>query len=563
MEQVNYASLLPTEPPEDMISWLISNDYFKKAYITYKSSWVSDPLTGEKERMVHCTCSDCGNEWYAARVDAGGCHGSYAPAPFGFINPLYSDSVISGGVTICPYCDSEAEAIHIGNIRDTKLVDELYPMTIERVNDNIALIAWRIVRVLHKNGRMAFEKYPYEAYVCEDRKLIRLTAYTQGFFRTRICTSEWEQRKRYNDTFGMLSAGLVFPSNADILVGTSLENSKLDMYLECDDVVCPVSYCNLFLKHKNVENLIMQGMGKLVNEKILKLFSYYVTGAASIKTITGINWRERKPHRMIGLSKDEFKSAKKDKWTGEDIIFFNSVKSAGICPEDLPKCRKYGYSAVEEFIEEFPSENIMKVLRYLDRQRKKYRDQRRSELSDLRDYWHMLPQLGEDLNDNEVIYPQNLIRAHDRAAERIEYNESEELKVAFVKRFHELSRFDYVYNGLFIRPAASEAELVAEGKKLHHCVGGYAKRHASGDTAIFFIRHVSDPEISYFTPELDEKNLTVCQNRGSRNCNRTDEVIVFEEKWLEHIRNLKEDKRNGNRVNKRGNKTGRTENAAA
>ena len=104
--------------------------------------------------------------------------------------------------------------------------------------------------------------------------------------------------------------------------------------------------------------------------------------------------------------------------------------------------------------------------------------------------------------------------------------------------------------------------VIAEGKKLHHCVGGYAKRHSKGDTAIFFIRHVTDPDISYFTLELDEKNLKVRQNRGCRNCARTDEVKLFEEKWIEHIRNLrKEENKNGNRHSKsehnrkRGGKT--------
>lgn len=64
----------------------------------------------------------------------------------------------------------------------------------------------------------------------------------------------------------------------------------------------------------------------------------------------------------------------------------------------------------------------------------------------------------------------------------------------------------------------------------------YAKRHAGGETAIFFIRRASQPEKPFFTLELDEKRLNVRQNRGLRNCARTPEVQAFEEKWLEWVR---------------------------
>lgn len=551
MEQMNYSSMLPTDPPGDVVTWLFNRGCFKKEYIVYKSAWVKNPLTGIKERMVNCTCSACENEWYEQRVEAGGCHNAYAPAPFGFRNSEYNDSVIDGQVTICPFCDTEAQAVHIGNIRNTRAVDEIYPITVDRICDHIskyyiAIIAWRIVRVLHKDGHMRFEKYPYEAYVCENRKIVRLTAYIPGSYRSKICTGVWSQKKSFKDTFGKIGAQLIYPFDPALLIGTSLENSKLDMYMKSDSIICPVSYCNLFLKHKNVENLIMQNMSKLVNDKLLKLAaSYYCDSVSSVTHIEGINWSEQKPHRMLGLTKDEFRTAKKEAWKDADLNFYLTARCAGVCPEDVAKCQKYGYGTVETFIKNHPSQYIMKILRYLDRQKKKYPKQREASLTDLSDYWDMLPQIGETANENEVLYPQNLIRAHDVTMERIKYEESKELRAAFVQRFHKLSRFDYVFNGLFIRPAASEAELIAEGKRLHHCVGGYAKRHSNGETAIFFIRHVSDPDASYFTLELDEKSLSVKQNRGRCNCARTDEVIMFEEKWLEHIRNLKEAKKNG------------------
>ncbi len=39
-----------------------------------------------------------------------------------------------------------------------------------------------------------------------------------------------------------------------------------------------------------------------------------------------------------------------------------------------------------------------------------------------------------------------------------------------------------------------------------------------------------------YTLELDERKLTVRQNRGMRNCPRTPEVQAFEELWLSWVR---------------------------
>lgn len=90
-------------------------------------------------------------------------------------------------------------------------------------------------------------------------------------------------------------------------------------------------------------------------------------------------------------------------------------------------------------------------------------------------------------------------------------------------------------DGLLIRPCQTEAELIREGKDLHHCVASYAKRHAEGKTAILFIRQAAEPDMPFFTLEFDEKTKTVRQNRGLRNCARTPEVNAFEKAWLDHI----------------------------
>lgn len=92
--------------------------------------------------------------------------------------------------------------------------------------------------------------------------------------------------------------------------------------------------------------------------------------------------------------------------------------------------------------------------------------------------------------------------------------------------------------GLKRNPAGRQANCRQKQRErggadaLHHCVGTYAKDHANGKTAIFFIRRAKAPRKSFYTLELNEGKLVVRQNRGRRNCARTKEVEELEAVWL-------------------------------
>ena len=154
------------------------------------------------------------------------------------------------------------------------------------------------------------------------------------------------------------------------------------------------------------------------------------------------------------------------------------------------------------------------------------------DVSILLDYWRMAELPGRDLADPDVRWPEDLLEAHDRMSDAVTQFEARELASKFRIRRKQLARYAFQWRGLLIRPAASQRELVAEGDALHHCVGTYAKDHANGKTAIFFIRRAKAPRKSFYTLELNEGKLVVRQNRGRRNCARTKEVEELEAVWL-------------------------------
>lgn len=154
----------------------------------------------------------------------------------------------------------------------------------------------------------------------------------------------------------------------------------------------------------------------------------------------------------------------------------------------------------------------------------------------LLDYWDMAAALGWDLSSNRVRFPFDLMEAHDAAGAQLERQQEAARPALFRIRRRLLSRWSYASGPFFIRPAGSQRELTDEGNALHHCVSTYGPDHAEGKTAIFFIRRRARPREPFYTLELDERKLTVRQDRGAYNCVRTPEVTAFESEWLSWVR---------------------------
>ena len=68
-------------------------------------------------------------------------------------------------------------------------------------------------------------------------------------------------------------------------------------------------------------------------------------------------------------------------------------------------------------------------------------------------------------------------------------------------------------------------EIKNEGAALHHCVGTYVDRVAKGQTHIFFVRRVEEPDTPYFTMEYNKGRVIQC--RGSHNCGMPASVKAF------------------------------------
>ena len=529
MEVIDYTKLLPEDPPEGFTGWILNHGGFAKKYLIYRHGRRLVPLEARWEDCVEVTCSECGQTFRADKVSTGGCGHCYAPAPFGWLNWETGESVISGDGTLCPACGSECETVHIGNMRPF-VEDSEYTTVVSRIEvagktDRLLLTDWRTDRTIDKWGNTSFRSNIWTAWVVEEKKIIRLQGYQQ-YFNT-ISRRGPVQRKTFYDNYDKCIR--LYPMEGGVLEGTTAENCKLDRYTS-DGGVRLVAYLALWRKRPQVENLIVQGCAKLVDDLIEKEQCAFGR-VKGIPKLERVNWKKKKPHQMMRMSKDEWRS-----W-GRSIDARGYLDWTWALDNGVPVDRerlellRANEGSLKSILDLVGPADFYRSLRYLQKQKQSW--------VVLRDYWNMAGKLDMDLEAEQVKWPKDIHKAHDAAVKR--YNERKDAldNAAFVERLKTLGGMEWHDGGILIRPCASAAELRAEGSTLNHCVYSYADRHKNGQTAIFFIRREEEPDKPWFTLELDEKNLTVRQNRGLRNCGKTPEVQEFEDKWIEHLKQMR------------------------
>lgn len=550
MEQRDYSQLLPTQPPKELETWLHHQGALEEQLLLYKSDWWTNPQTKKKKRKIRLSCTACGEETWAEPEESEGCLKAK-----GFTHPRTGDFVSSHtySSTHCPRCGFPVQAKHQGEIHGVYSIKSCFPLTIHKIQDVFALCGWCVMKHFDENGDSYSTIHPYEAYVVEQRKLVRLNGWEGTQFGSQRLVNHWIQRKRFRDVLG--DCDLVFPWDPAILMGTTAENSKLDLYLdllEGEHALYPVAYLNRWLKHKNLEHLLVQGAGNLVAEMLENEGKYTIFGQVATSEGTGIiRWKEKRPAQMLGLDKNQFGRLVAEQWDVKTLTILHFLKEQGYPtdPETHKTCQEFGLWQCREVARDHPG-NLLKIANYVKKQRKK---DSLSDYSALEDYWRMAEGQGYDLAHPKVRFPHQLHTAHERVRrafqeeQRLQREEQSkkvalDRKKAMAKRVKTLSLFSWAQAAILIRPAKSEEELRIEGNTLEHCVHSYYKAMERGETAIFFLRKTSAPETPWFTLELDEENLEILQNRGHCNCDPPEEVEAFVEAWLDHIRSLAKEK---------------------
>lgn len=566
--------LVPMQPPEGMLTWEPVLDDLDVHGLVYEAVWITDTslaamlddrARGRKIKAVKVRCSFCGKEDILDWCPTNKHHGGY-----GFIHPENYEACGSGEETLCPFCRIPVKVKKAADIGcGSYETDATYCMSADVVGKHrlLALTCWKVVRKVYRDGREELRGKACEAYVFgvgrECAKLVGwLKAYSgnAGYFRT--WKSDWSQPKRWQETWGEVAGG-IYGLTPELVANSCLPNCKLDVYMESFSAQkrkYPVAYLRLYQYHPNVENLLVSGLPMVLDDLLNECMPQvkWEKNVRGLPPIDDIDWQEARPAQMLGLTKEELRLGQEQCWGALFWRLFTGAKAAGelLTGEDIRNAFYLGEDEVLDLIGQGPvAKSLRYVLRQIERAGPGYENEYGDPVPDgvlsvsmLLDYWQMCHTCERDLDDPHVRWPKDLEEAHDIVMREVAQRRKKGLAEKFRQRRKQLARYIFEADGLLIVPAGSQKELDKEAKVLDHCVWTYGKGHANGDYAIFFIRRSVEPNVPYYTLQLDERKLTVKQNRGKHNCDKTAAVQAFEDLWIDWLRAGAKRNKDGNPV---------------
>lgn len=563
MEDVR--ALVPRTPPEGFLTWAaaaLEGELDTHGFL-YEVEWVEDYgldflldewASPRKRKMVRVQCSCCGYEdrYHYGRGQRG--YGFVLPESYAEVEggTVYED----GDSILCPSCGCPVQIRRRAGLKGKGyfVPAESRAMSAAVVGEErlLVLTGWVLQRRVFYGGGERLEAVPAEAYVFSARDCAQLMGWTKAYSGTAgyfiQYTRAWRQPRNWTDLWGQEEH--IFGLTEELLGESCLPHCKLDVYLEPRPGAYhfPVAWLRLCQAHPNAEAALLHGLPRVLDDLIYAKcrLEQYTRGDIEVHEL---DWSQTKPARMLHLNREELRLAREQDWGKLFWDLFRYSKAAGelLTGEDMVNAFRLGDEHVGQLVGRGP---VARSIRYLLGQcelaETGYVPEPEDEdppayaavpdVQTLTDYWDMAQRLGWDLTNERVRFPHDLFAAHDEAAAQAAQREEKSLPAKFRVRRMVLRKYIFAADGLLIRPAGSQRELTDEGNALHHCVSTYGKKHANGETAIFFIRKKNAPRQSYFTLELDERELTVRQNRGMRNGPRTPEVRAFEELWLSWVR---------------------------
>lgn len=569
----NYCKLVPRTPPEGFLDWCREKsrtrdegeDPLDIHGLVFEAEWVEEegiaPMLEERKprkiKMVHIRCTACGEERW---VNWEGRTTALGKPDYGFLSIRENgcESVFDGDETYCPACGDRVIAKKAAKLGYGYHVSgSAYFLSAQLLPDRaLALTGWCVERRFGRSGGSYLHAQPYDAYVFTATDCAKLTGWskqysgTAGYFRS--WNTAWRQPQRWGEGWGQETD--IFGLTPELVAESQLPHCKLYEYMtgrlfSPNASPAPIAYLRLCQAHPNVETLVTAGVSHLLDELMAEemredRWQYNRKGKLSLPEI---RWKEKRPSAMLGLTREELRLARAQGWGQYYWRLYTRCLAHGekLTEEDL---RNIWYLGDENLLELIGRGPVGKSVRYLLRQAEQsdawetWETDPDEELGErieagyLLDYWTMAEGLGYDLGDGHIRWPRDLYQAHEAARLAQQDRKDRANNQAIRERYRALRKWRFAWNGILIRPARSQDELNREGKLLRHCVATYGRSVAAGSSAIFFLRRASEPDKPWYTLELDEKTLTVRQNRCDCNGPRTPEVKAFEEVWVRWLR---------------------------
>lgn len=298
---------------------------------------------------------------------------------------------------------------------------------------------------------------------------------------------------------------------------------------------------NLKYIPEGLEDLLSNESGRraYVDERIQALISYarcpqletlYKIGLYQI--CKRIMWKEvstkaidkkaNEAAAILRLCKEDYKYLIKNKHHNDDAML-EYIKRARIKGIPLKKydmyielCRNIHTADDVDYLLKF--QNLEKLYNTINKYIPEYGSMATT-LIEYRDYIRLRQRRGDDLANTVYLKPRNLRETYTELRAEEERNKDKNYIEQMSSKYGNIAnvsvkiqkKYTYETDMYLIRPAADAAEIVMEGRMLHHCVGSdsqsYMKNYAEDKSYILVLRKKNEPNTPYITIEIRDKSI--------------------------------------------------------
>lgn len=500
-----------------------------------------------KEEHFECYCSACRKQFnyeYTQRTET--------QQHYDFLQIKHNDKVV------CPECGKTVIAKEICKAKQCiSLTSWRRTVIIKRISENEVYLI----------GYECKKDYSYKHYLTKPYCYLTAVYILRPKQVRTICkgwyNDYWEQSKisePFYDGFGSNTSNIEERKyrliGVDNLKDTFLKYAPIKLfhktyirwyygknagyYLAVDSGCVPFTkFLCYYTLYPSTENLLKIDLGgfvcRLIDGKPMKRY---------------IDWKADKPHEMFKMNRVQFKDFR-EHYSGEmDFKVYQNLKkvksniSYSYVSEIVKKYRGLSVERVSVMIKKYKL-NVTHTFNYLEKIvnseiekmcKPPYTPQVYENIAiQWVDYLTFAKELKYDLTRDDVIYPKDLIEAHDQANANLNIKRDEKAFEKYKSRYETLKKkYEFSDDTYQIVIPTGVNDIIEEGRKLCHCVKGYAERHMEGKTTILFMRECSHLNARLITIEINNK--TIIQNRGKSNRAPTEQEQAFIDEWIAWVK---------------------------
>lgn len=525
-------------------------------------------IMGDWEEKYHwgakCRCTACGETFIGGYREG---HALFLQMEDGMILDGWTDgeqpetaAFSECDLIRCPLCGKQVRLIKRSRIRGRTFRTQVAELT--NIGQTTVILYWLASYYLEKDGYHWEEITPRMAVAISPSGRLQRFSRSYIYLNCEYEKEEWVPVRHMDDpemiafnAGGCLyrdTIGAYYICTAEDMTGMTGEKTGIFRYFSQQYARSAATYLRVQRLYPYLENITNTGGEWLAKEIIDQFQEFNGSRKVFIRRQLPIDLKERKPHRILGVTKPEYCLITKQEWSFDCLEMFLEYR------ESHPKTTAMQFSNWAEMMEweyvdrlkpcwEAGIENLISYFR---------KQEQLHDVGDIvsfyTDYRRMLDGIRKESGiyaplTKAEIFPPNLVNAHNRANDALGAINREKRKrggsIAEFKTFAELKEKLYALEWrsgeyCIIIPESPE-DLVREGETLHHCVGGYASDHCNG-RMIFFVRHARRPERSWFTLNENMNGSTVnrIQLHGYKNeyvhgkkLTIPKAVIEFVEQW--------------------------------